>query len=232
MRQIHKKMEPVHFINWKNQFYESTGKAATYDDLHGPHGNNEYLRLKQSLVEEQGFICCYCERRIGQGQYLKDCDIEHFMPRHPEASMPSAQRVICENAQLDYFNMFASCKGELAESADHCNHKKDNWFDFEECISLLEAEVKEVYGFKLNGEIFALDNRGSEMLKHLNLNSFVLQEQRKEAYFSALEQEFEDEDLYTDEEYIESTIEYYDNMNDGKYEQFCSMITYCFEHYL
>ncbi|MCI7789376.1 MAG: TIGR02646 family protein [Lachnospiraceae bacterium] len=232
MRQIHKKMEPSHFTNWKNHFKAITGNTANYDDLHGPHGNGEYLKLKRSLVEEQGFICCYCERRIGLDQYLQDCDIEHFMPRHPENSMPSAQKAVCINAQMDYSNLFASCKGELADFTDHCNHKKDNWFDFKECISPLEDEIKDIFGFKLNGEIYALGSRGSEMLNHLNLNSYTLQEQRKEAYFSALEQEFEDEDLLNDEEYIEATMELYDNMNMGKYEQFCSMITYCFKHYL
>ena len=232
MRQIHKKMMPVHFFNWTNHFTEVTGNEATYEDLHGSHGDGEYLKLKRSLVEEQGFICCYCERRIGQEQYLRDCDIEHFMPRNPERGMPVAQQAICRAAQMEYHNMFASCKGELADSTDHCNHKKDNWFDFDECISPAEDEINGIYGFKLSGEIYALGNKGSEMLKHLNLNSYVLQEQRKEAYYAALESEFEDEDLLENEEYVDATIAHYDNMNEGKYEQFCSMITYCFKNYL
>ena len=154
------------------------------------------------------------------------------MPRNPDSSMPVAQQAICRAAQLDYFNMFASCEGELADSIDHCNHKKDNWFDFSECISPLETEIRGLYGFKLNGEVYALGDRGREMLKHLNLNSYVLQEQRKEAYYAVLELEFEDEDLLDAEEYVEATIAHYDNMNDGKYEQFCSMITYCMKNYL
>ena len=80
--------------------------------------------------------------------------------------------------------------------------------------------------------MYALGDRGREMLKHLNLNSYVLQEQRKEAYYAVLELDFEDEDLLDDEEYVEATIAHYDNMNDGKYEQFCSMITYCMKNYL
>ncbi|MEE1258482.1 MAG: retron system putative HNH endonuclease [Lachnospiraceae bacterium] len=228
MRQIHKKMEPVRFTNWKNKVATLTGRIATYEDLK----DYEYFMLKKSLVEEQGFICCYCERRIGANKKLTDCDIEHFMPRNPDSSMPVAQQAICRAAQLDYFNMFASCEGELADSIDHCNHKKDNWFDFSECISPLETEIRGLYGFKLNGEVYALGDRGREMLKHLNLNSYVLQEQRKEAYYAVLELEFEDEDLLDDEEYVEATIAHYDNMNDGKYEQFCSMITYCMKNYL
>lgn len=107
-------MEPVRFTNWKNKVATLTGRIATYEDLK----DYEYFMLKKSLVEEQGFICCYCERRIGANKKLTDCDIEHFMPRNPDSSMPVAQQAICRAAQLDYFNMFASCEGELADSID------------------------------------------------------------------------------------------------------------------
>ena len=33
MRQIHKKMEPVRFTNWKNKVATLTGRIATYEDL-------------------------------------------------------------------------------------------------------------------------------------------------------------------------------------------------------
>jgi len=154
-------------------------------------------------VREQGFICCYCEKRIGQQPFLTDRDIEHFMPRHPDSRLLSPKECMqCEAAQLDYANLFACCKGEGGESADHCNHKKDNWFCFASCISPADPRIRRLFGFGLDGTMFAVDPIGQKMASHLNLNSYVLQEQRKAAFDMVLDVEF------------------------------CSMIVYCLREYL
>ena len=153
MRQIIKNCEPGHFSKWKSDFKALNGRDATYEDL---KGTDEYFRLKKSLIEEQGFICCYCEKRIGQKRDLSDCDIEYFMPRHPDTRILSTKECeLCTNAQMEYSNLFASCKGEFADSADHCNHKKDNWFDFKSCISPCDSKINGLFGFKLKGTMFA-----------------------------------------------------------------------------
>ncbi len=37
-----------------------------------------------------------------------DCDIEHFMPRHPDHRyLTRSECMICENAQMDYRNIMA-----------------------------------------------------------------------------------------------------------------------------
>ena len=225
MRQIKKSPEPGHFIKWKKDFKFSNGRDAEYEDL---NGTNEYLLLKKSLVEEQGYICCYCEKRIGKQQYLTDCDIDHFRPRHPDSRVLSPkERKRCIDAQMDYANLFASCKGEIGESADHCNHKKDNWFSFRSCISPSDPRIGGVFGFGLDGRLFVKDPAGQEMARHLNLNSYVLQEQRKAAFDAMMEVEFEDEDLLGDREYVEAVIGDYESMEGGEYTEFCSMIVYC-----
>lgn len=48
---------------------------------------------------------------------------------------------------------------------------------------------------------------------------------------TVLEFEFQDEDLLTDREYVEMVIEEYNSMQEGKYAEFCSMITYCLHEY-
>lgn len=230
MRQIIKRPEPPHFTIWKNNFRALHGRDATYDDL---KNTTEYFMLKKSLVEEQGYICCYCEKQIGQRTNLTDCDIEHFMPRHPDTSSLSVTEcALCINAQLDYDNLFASCKGEIADSADHCNHKKGNWFDFKYCISPSDPRINGLFGFKLDGRMIVINPIAQEMDKHINLNSYVLKEQRKISFETVLEEEFEDEDLLEDMEYVEAVAEDYNNLQDGKYAEFCSMIKYCLERYL
>ena len=46
--------------------------------------------------------------------------------------------------------------GENAYSLDHCNHKKDNWFDFSLCVSPVENEIESLFGFRCDGKIYAL----------------------------------------------------------------------------
>ena len=237
MHRISKGEEPRHFTDWKNKFRTDNGREPTYDDL---RGTAEYYHLKRSLLEEQGYICCYCEKAIGRGSDAKDCNIEHFMPRHPDSRCLSSEECqICSNAELDYSNLFASCLVEKQESTDHCNHKKDNWFDFKCCISPASAEIEGIFGFRLNGKIFAVDNNpaAEAMKQHLNLDTYILQEQRKAAYDTVLETEFtneelEDADLLEDEQYLLDTIAYYEQKDEnGKYTPFTSMITYCLREY-
>lgn len=228
MRQIRKNPEPSHFVRWKADFKAANGRDATYNDLE----SRAYVRLKKSLLEEQGYICCYCEKRIGKEPYMTDCDIEHFMPRNPDKKyLTQAECDYCRAAQMEYSNLFVSCKGENAYSTDHCNHKKDNWFDFAKCISPTDVRIRDLFGFKLNGRIFSKTSLGKEMENHLNLNSYILVEQRKAALDTVLDIEFEDEDLFDNRDYVEAVAEDYDDKQAGKYEEFCSMITYCLRQY-
>lgn len=229
MRYIRKKAEPKFFKDWKQQFYITNGRQPVYDDL---KGTNTYLKLKETLAKEQGYVCCYCEKYIGTSSNNLDCDIEHFMPRHPDKRyLTKAECMTCESAQLDYTNLMASCKGEWQDFLDHCNHKKNNWYNFKTCISPTDERIVTVFGYSSQGKIFPINGNafGSDMQKHMNLNSEVLKRQRREAYITVLEQEFDDEELMDDIDYIKATIQEYKEMHDGRYFEFGSMISYCLE---
>lgn len=231
MRYIQKKAEPEFFKIWKQDFCQVYGNQPKYDDL---KGTSTYVSLKKSLLEEQGYLCCYCEKRIGTNMYATDCDIEHFMPRHPDKRyLTAVECAVCENAQLDYQNIMVSCKGEPQDWIDHCNHKKDNWFDFKTCIAPTDKKIEELFGYSIDGKIYPIDGNqsGREMQEHMNLNSDILKRQRREAYITVLELEFDDEELLDDIVYINETIQEYRGMHQGKYYPFCSMITYCLEHF-
>lgn len=231
MHKINKREPPRHFAIWKRRFETENGREPVYDDL---IGTEEYIRLKQDLVEEQGYICCYCEKRIGLPG-APDCDIEHFMPRHPDKkSMTPEQYAACRKAQLDYDNMLASCRGEALYILDHCNHRKENWFDFDVCISPASPAVESLFGFRMSGKMIGRDTRSGadEMIKQLNLNAFILCEQRKAAYDVVLEMDFDEPELQNDDTYLADTIAYYREIDEnGRYTPFCSMITYCLRSY-
>lgn len=71
MKSIIKQDEPQEFINWKAMANDDW--KPVYDDM----GSAIKNVLKQSLMAEQGYICCYCERRLTDD----DSHIEHLRPQ-------------------------------------------------------------------------------------------------------------------------------------------------------
>ena len=72
MKSIQKGIEPEIFTQWKALANE--GWQPTYANLSGV----EKQAVKQSLTSEQGYLCCYCERRLTDD----DSHIEHFKPQY------------------------------------------------------------------------------------------------------------------------------------------------------
>ena len=164
MIRIHKALEPEWFHDWKKQ--ETPDWSPSYDNLR----HSEKEGLKDSLIEEQGYLCCYCGRAI----YAGNSHIEHFKPqsKYPELG-------------LAYNNIHASC-----ESVTSCGHKKADRFDENKCISPLEVEEGR-FVFTLVGEVHPKvsdDEASKYMIELLNLNDRPLVVKRKKilnAVFSA-----------------------------------------------
>lgn len=71
MKHIVKGDEPKELKDWKA--LASAAWQPTYTGLQNP----EKQAVKKSLMAEQGYICCYCERRLQDG----DSHIEHLRPQ-------------------------------------------------------------------------------------------------------------------------------------------------------
>ena len=83
MRYIKKQQTPQKFSDWKAQANEAwqpfwNSKATNFQ-------KPEKESVHKSLLKEQGYICCYCQRRID----LKNSHIEHFKPKdyYPKLSL-------------------------------------------------------------------------------------------------------------------------------------------------
>ena len=118
MKRIVKDEEPEQFADWK-----ARDKMA-----HRPRWNRAPQPVRQvvheSLLNEQGAICCYCERRVT----MDDSHVEHFRPREI-------------HNQLDYTNLLCSCVREgVAGEPRHCGHAKGNWFDENLLVSPLAPD--------------------------------------------------------------------------------------------
>jgi uncharacterized protein (TIGR02646 family) len=104
---------PIRLAQWKYYHYKelyelyiSSGvKGSTiwkYLDNHkelDPTGIDTYskAKLRKSLLEDQGYICCYCGKRIENDSKTP---IEHLNPKSTY-----------KNRTYDYINLLASCNG-------------------------------------------------------------------------------------------------------------------------
>ena len=151
MKQIVKNQEPPQFSNWKRQ-----DKMA-----HRPNWNRVAGAIKtvihDALMDEQGYICCYCESRVARD----NSHVEHFRPRRTYSHL-----------QLDYLNLHCSCEASSGEPV-RCGHKKGSWFNEELLISPLEQNCSRRFKFNGSGEILPrspTDSAAKETIKRLGLD--------------------------------------------------------------
>jgi uncharacterized protein (TIGR02646 family) len=164
MRHIQKTEEPQSFTEWKA--IESQTPNCTYENLKNPQ--KRYLH--EALLQEQGYLCCYCKMQIER----QDSHIEHVKPQNPYTEL-----------SLDYFNMLASCQGENTpplKKSIHCGQKKGNELL---TISPLDLNCTEFFRYTEAGEIVPDQHRNDEAAKNaidiLGLNIDKLIRLRKSA---------------------------------------------------
>ena len=165
-------------------------------------------------MKEQGHICCYCERRLTDG----DSHIEHFNPQSNNAVDP-----------LDYANILCSCQNQLKpkqeEEPRHCGHLKGNWFDDHLLVSPLDPGCEVHFAYTADGKIQPAresDDAARMTIKKLGLNINKLSALRKKAI-----EPFLDEDLSEQER--SQFVSGYLRKNTGEmFGEFWTTIDYIF----
>lgn len=173
MKHISKRASPASFEAWKsskNQDWE-----PSYNNLQNP----EKRVLHQALVEEQGWVCCYC----GRGITLADSHVEHF---RPQESYP--------DLALDFTNLHASCIRETKPGAPlHCGHAKGPAFDEAKHISPLDPDCEQRFIYAFNGAILAAvpaDSAANYILSLLRLDIAFVRTRRQQVLESVFDPEF------------------------------------------
>lgn len=104
MKQIRKQSEPPELRAHRRA-------GGSFGDPQG--GTRWKERLQESLLREQGRLCCYCMARIAR----ETMKVEHYLcqERHPERA-------------LDHDNLFAACSGGegLPRAQQTCDSRKGN----------------------------------------------------------------------------------------------------------
>jgi len=150
--------------------------------------NNKVDNLRRHLLEDQGYICCYCMARI-------DCNyskIEHLKPQ--------SKALVTNNYfhQIDYQNLFIACCGKNIDkkaykscetygnknSNTYCDtFKKEKELNYVNLLSDIQGKLK----YKKNGEIYSENlNINKEINGVLNLNCKTLKNNRKVSYYELI----------------------------------------------
>lgn len=147
MRNIHKNAEPCSLTEHRKTPF------TDYDNY------KDKNTLRQSLIDEQRGLCCYCQARIRPS--VESMKIEHWRCQdvYPEL-------------QLDYRNMLGACLGGHGQPEDvqHCDTLKG---DSDLCFSPADpaCNVEHKIQFLGDGRIQSYDpSFDNDMNKVLNLN--------------------------------------------------------------
>lgn len=205
MKRIIKGDEPAFFRAWIERFRHNNGREPLYADL---REEPEWYQLRDLLIKEQGWICCYCMKRITD--YTSH--IEHFVPRDIKNHYPHSQ--YAQDVELNYFNMFMSCEGEKTEK--HCGRLKDNhepWM----LISPLEETVEEQFQYYPDGRIKSSSPQAIETIAVTGLDTLSLQRHRRTAIYLAIEE-------WTPEMSFE---QYLQKDANGMFPPYCYAVLYC-----
>jgi uncharacterized protein (TIGR02646 family) len=182
--------------------------------------NPEKADVHEALLEEQGYICCYCGRRVNTGE----SHIEHLVPRK-----------LCRGRELDYTNMLASCEGGTRDSPpseNHCGHRKDNWYESRLFVSPLDPDCESYFTFTTAGEILPVSDparakKAKETIRRLGLDISKLTRMRREA----LEPIIEGIDSLTADEGKFLLTQFNQRDTSGRYTPFCFAIVSVLRQY-
>lgn len=205
MKFIRKNAEPQALADWKGR--ANADWQPAYGDLQDP----EKTAVKRALLAEQGGICCYCERAIGE----EDSHIEHVRPQSDPAG-----------DALDYGNMVCSClRMPPAGNAElFCGHAKGEWFEAS-FVSPLEAVCERRFKYLETGDMAARDDddAGARVtIEKLNLNCKYLRRARRKVIALFLD------DLTDDE--LRSFVRAY--LFEARFNPFWTTIDFLFGRYV
>lgn len=164
--------------------------------------------LRKKLLEDQGYICCYCGCRIADDDRTK---IEHIncQDRYPQLS-------------LDYNNMLASCDGGEYDRAHrvrpkhkcHCDAKKENK---DIPVTPLDKDIESLLTYFEDGTVKGT-GAGETLVNTLGLNTDYLVSKRRnviQAFF---------EDPPGD---LEAELAWLKSKHDGMFDEFCFVLQQC-----
>jgi uncharacterized protein (TIGR02646 family) len=208
----------------------SNQPASLKKHVRQPHHNYENYKekdeLRAALLKEQGFICCYCMRRIQEATEDK-MKIEHFKAYsiyNGTADKP--------DLTLDFTNLLAVCKGNKGalKHLQHCDEsKKDTVISLNPMSKTMMSKIR----FNSVGNIFIpqeedLDGALNKDLIILNLKIFDAERKKIwETLDQLMRKEFGTNK--PTKSFINQKLKDLTTLIQGKYEPMCQVYVYYFK---
>lgn len=211
--------------------------GGTYEDVKNDVSKSDFIRdeVLTSLLEEQGYICAYCMRKIS----LSNATIEHIVG---QKYVENGINMGSEN-QINYDNLLAVCEGKSCKDNFHCDksrakYQKERQLYANPLINRIIQNIK----FAPNGLIYYKDfikieeveelkehhtlceesNIRYDIHKVLNLNCQNLKGKR-EAIIKALKKLTKN---WTNQSKIQTELQKYKNKQSDGFAEFCQVAIY------
>ncbi|PCI10280.1 MAG: TIGR02646 family protein [Flavobacteriaceae bacterium] len=208
MKAITKRNEPASLTQHR------ANQPAYYDNLPKDETRN-------SLLTEQGHICCYCMRRIPEAIKIPGSKIEHFLCQDDHSQ-----------EELNYGNMLLACLGNEGspKRIQTCDSHKGN-LTLTHNPSNNARNIEGLIKYKSNGEIYSTDDTlNTELETVLNLNVKLLKDNRRAIYETVqnrIRNKVKQHKTNTlQKRFLESEKRKWFNLADGKYMEFCMVGVY------
>jgi uncharacterized protein (TIGR02646 family) len=167
--------------------------------------------LRRALLEEQGYICGYCMRRINSA----DSKIEHIKPQSKNPT-----------DTLDYNNLIICCNGDITGANDsksfHCDTRKaENTISF---TPFSQSFIDTLSYSSKDGEIKSSRPKYNEEINNiLNLNLSALKSNRLETLKGVVNQLAKKKD-WKKSEISSMLLKWASKASDGKLKAYCGIV--------
>jgi uncharacterized protein (TIGR02646 family) len=167
MRKINKSAPPPKLTKYKKEI------GASYDNM----DSDVKDELKTFLLNEQGWVCGYCQQKIT----MRKMKIEHFC----EQSICNGLKGTMDK-RLDYTNLMAVCLGDAGSYGLHCDSSKatrtpDSGLPIE-VSPWIKSHISRLK-YKSSGILDSTDERHTgEINKILKLNNDYLKDLRRKKF--------------------------------------------------
>ncbi|CDM98101.1 MAG: TIGR02646 family protein [Limnospira sp. PMC 1291.21] len=231
MKYIKKEQEPEKLRSWFNNQYDQEGNRLGCD-YYNDVPSDVKRDLKDHLLGEQGFLCCYTG-------ILIDTDTSHIEHLKPYS--------ICRDEKnyedVNYLNLVTAYPGRNYKSQDDevnqpskkskknskkCPfgaHAKDNWYELDNFVTPLESDCEDRFKFDNSGKVEATNHQ--DTAAQITIEKLVLNHERLiDLRRAAIDEAIFPPDTELDESDIKEIANglYSQKNAEGKFAQFCFVI--------
>lgn len=211
-------MKEIVKIKEPNDFVQHRAKPnSTFDNMPTSVKNN----LRDALLKSQGYICCYCMKRIRD----RTSKIEHF-----RSQMNHNGKNGSTDLTLDYSNLFAACPdlGGKYETQTCDSHKKE--LELKK-INLTSPLCNSMFKYASNGNMSSVtgdDDINYDIDNILNLNQQTLKDNRRVIYQGLCDRfkTYSKKNEYNLNTLNKELSHWLEKDSQGQYKEYCMVAVY------